>query len=259
MRIEGRIGLGPVMSGWLGRARADEQVERPARTLTERLRLTRADVVATVLYCALPLLIDLPFSADGRPLMTGDDLYQNYPLRVLAGKLIASGHVPSWNPLIWSGTPLLAGWNAGALFPGTWLFAFLPPVAAWTVNLVLASAVASVGTYAFLRRLGCGTLASFLGGLVFTYTGFMSGQQVHIGLEQGTAMMPWVLLAVEALATRRPGERALGWIALLGAASALTVLAGDPRAVTTTGIVVIIYLLAWLFRDPSGFVRRLLP
>ena len=66
--------------------------------LSTRLRVTRADLVAVAVYCALPLLIDLPFSLDGRPLMDGDNLYQNFPLRVLAGKLIAGGHLPAATP-----------------------------------------------------------------------------------------------------------------------------------------------------------------
>jgi hypothetical protein len=68
--------------------------------------------------------------------MPGDDLTQNYPLRVLAGRQIASGQLPLFDPYIWSGSPLLADWNAGAAYPLTLLFAVLPSVAAWTLNLV---------------------------------------------------------------------------------------------------------------------------
>ena len=51
----------------------------------------------------------------------------------LAGALLRAGHLPLWDPYLWSGTPLLAGWNAGALYPGTFLFAFLPAPVAWSV------------------------------------------------------------------------------------------------------------------------------
>jgi hypothetical protein len=224
-----------------------------------RWRPAAPDVVAIVLYLAIPAAIYVPLSAAGHPLMYGDALYQNYPLRVLAGRFLAAGQLPRWDPFLWSGTPLLAGWNAGAMFPGTWLFAVMPGVAAWTLNLVLTSALAAIGTYAFLRRLACGTLASFLGGLVFSYTGFMSGQQAHLGLVEGTAMLPWLLFALESLARRRPGAPARGWVVLAGIASALTVLAGDPRAISTSAIAIVIDLLAWLARDPPLFARRILP
>ncbi len=42
-------------------------------------------------------------------------------LRVFSGELLAQGHLPLWNPYIWSGSPLLGGLNAGSLYPFTLL------------------------------------------------------------------------------------------------------------------------------------------
>src|SRR5271165_1014252 len=81
-------------------------------------------------------------TAFGRPIMNGDNFWQNYPLRVLVGQVVRSGHVPWWDAWIWSGTPLLAGWNAGAAFPGTWLFAIMPGIWAWAFNLLLVGLLA---------------------------------------------------------------------------------------------------------------------
>ena len=95
--------------------------------------------------------------------MPGDDYYQNYPLRVLAGDLIGSGHVPLWNSMIWSGTPLLAGFNAGALYPGTFLFAFLDPILAWVLNEIVVYAVCATGVYLLLRHHRLVPLAAAVG------------------------------------------------------------------------------------------------
>ncbi|HVC25009.1 MAG TPA: hypothetical protein VND23_04570 [Acidimicrobiales bacterium] len=239
-----------------------------------RPRISRPDQLALAFLVLLPVLLDVSPALAGHTLLPGDDLTQNYPLRLLAGDLIRSGHLPGWDPFIWSGTPLLAGWNAGALFPGTWLFAVLPGAAAWTANLVAVGVVSGTGTFLLLRRLRCGPVASVLGALSFTYTGFMSGQVVHIGLVQGTALMPWMLLAVDVLATPsvkgvlttrhatlkgarelesppawRPTRREVRWTLLLGIAGALTVLAGDPRAVSSSAIAVGLYALACLWRS----------
>lgn len=216
-------------------------------------RIGRADRLALTLLVVLPIVLYVPFSLAGHPVLPGDDLTQNYPLRLLAGEMLRSGRLPTWNPLIWSGTPLLAGWNGGSMFPATWLFAVLPGIAAWTVTYVANAVVASLGAYVLLRRLGCASPASTLGALAFTYTGFMSGQVVHLGLVQGTGLMPWTLVALDAMWRRSAagaGPAGLaGPAALLGAASGLTVLAGDPRAVTTTAVVDLVYLLALLGRS----------
>ena len=58
-------------------------------------------------------------AAAGYPLITGDDLTQNYPLEELSGQILRHGHLPLWDAFLWSGTPLLGGTNAHALLPIT--------------------------------------------------------------------------------------------------------------------------------------------
>jgi hypothetical protein len=204
-------------------------------------------VIATVLFTA-PVF-------NGSLVLPGDDLFQNEPLRVLTGSIIRSGRLPAWDPLIWSGTPLLAGWNAGSMFPGTWLFAIAPVGFAWTANLVIAYATCSTGTYLLLRRIGVQAIASFAAALVFTYTGFMNGQVVHIGLIQGTAFLPWMLLAIEMMAESKDTRQKMTAVALFGSATSLTVLAGDPRSATSAAIVAVIWIAARVFRG-LGNSRR---
>ncbi len=220
-------------------------------------RLTRADRIALLLLVAVPLGIALVVLIAGYLPLPGDDLVQNLPLRELAGRMIRAGRLPAWNPLIWSGTPLLAGWNAGALFPGTFLFAVLPLAVAWFANYLIAPLLAATGMHLLLRRHRVGPLAALLGALIFTYTGFMSGQIVHIGLEQGTALLPWVLLSVNGLGAATGPRSRVANVALLGVALAGTVLAGDPRAVTSTAIIAGLYSLALLIRAGAGRLRLL--
>jgi hypothetical protein len=217
---------------------------------------TTADRWAFAIVFALPALINLPFALAGCPLMGGDNLDQNFPLRVLSGELIAHGRLPLWNPDIWSGTALLAGWNAGAMYPGTWLFAVLPGVAAWEINVISVGVVGGIGLLVFLRRQGCSAVVSLLGALTFSYTGFMSGQEVHIGLVTGMAFAPWMLVALDAMARARTVQERLGPIALLGASGGLVVLAGDPRAISNDAIVAGAYLVALCWRQRHSPEQR---
>lgn len=222
-------------------ARALRFVHAAARRRVPR-RLSRADRLGFSVLVAVPLLLFVPFSLAGHPLVPGDDLTQNYPLRVLAGALLRSGHLPIWDPFIWSGTPLLAGWNAGAMYPGTWLFAVLPGIAAWTVNLVSVGVIAGTGVYVLLRLLGCAPLGAVLGALVFTDTGFISGQLNHIGLVQGTGFMAWMLVAIELLARPAGARSSTRAVLLLALAVGLCILAAEPRAISTAGVVLGLYL-----------------
>ncbi len=239
-------------------ARAPARLARASARLARAwARLARGDRFALASFVALPILLYAPWFIAGHPLLPGDELVQNYPLRVLAGTLIRSGHLPSWDSMIWSGTPLLAGWNGGSMFPGTWLFAVLPALFAWLVNFIAVPVLCATGVYVLARRLSCQPLAASLGALVFTYTGFMSGQTVHIGLVQGSALTPWMLVAVDGIARNDRAERRVGYAVLLGVAFGLDVLAWDPRSVTSGVIATAIFALAYALRSRAHALRLL--
>jgi uncharacterized membrane protein YgcG len=204
----------------------------------------RGDVVAVVLLIALPAIIFGAPALIGHAVLLGDDLTQNYPLRVLAGDEIRGGHLPLFDPYIWSGAPLLAGWNAGAAYPLTWLFAILPGTAAWTVNMIVTWAVAGLGMFCFLRALRLASLASFLGALSFAFAGAMSAQVSHFGLVAGMSWVPVQLLSVLRLSQDRPAASRLGWTAVLATATGLVILAGEPRAIDDSCVILLIYA-AW--------------
>lgn len=198
-------------------------------------------MVAAVLLIALPAVIFGVPALLGHPVLSGDDLTQNFPLRVLAGREIRAGHLPLFDPYIWSGAPLLAGWNAAAAYPLTWLFAILPGTAAWTLNMIVTWAVAGFGMFCFLRALRLASLASFLGAFSFAFAGGMSAQVTHFGLVAGLSWVPLALLSICRLAQDRPVRSRLGWIAVLATAMGLMILAGEPRAIDDGCVILLIY------------------
>ena len=207
-------------------------------------RRWRGDTAAIIALLALPVLVFGVPVLLGHPVLPGDDLTQNFPLRVLAGHEIRSGHLPLYNPYIWSGAPLLAGWNAGAAYPFTFLFAVAPPVAAWTLNMILTWAIAGTGMFVFLRacRLGCGP--AVVGALSFAFAGAMSAQVAHFGLVAGMSWVPVQLLCVLRLTGPRSMSSRLAWTGTLAGAFGLTILAGEPRAIDDAGVIVGLYA-AW--------------
>ncbi len=204
----------------------------------------RGDVVAVALLVVLPAVIFGVPALLGHAVLLGDDLTQNYPLRVLTGNEVRAGHLPLFDPYIWSGAPLLAGWNAGAAYPLTWLFAILPGTAAWTINMIVTWMVAGLGMFCFLRALRLASLASFLGALSFAFAGAMSAQVSHFGLVAGMSWVPVQLLSILRLSQDRPAASRLGWTAVLATATGLVILAGEPRAIDNSCVIVLIYA-AW--------------
>src|ERR1700689_2942319 len=204
-------------------------------------RWRRGDVWAVAILVALPVLVFGVPALLGHSVLPGDDLSQNFPLRVLAGREIRSGHLPLYDPYIWSGAPLLAGWNAGPAYPLTFLFAVLPATAAWAVNMIITWAVAGLGMFCFLRALRLGSLPSLLGGLSFAFAGAMSAQVSHFGLVAGMSWVPVALLSVLRLSETRGMPSRVRWTGVRAGATGLGILAGERRAVDDASEAVVIY------------------
>jgi hypothetical protein len=204
----------------------------------------RSDLLAVVILIALPVIIFGVPALLGHAVLPGDDLTQNFPLRVLAGRQIRGGQLPLYDPYIWGGAPLLASWNAAAAYPLTFLFAVLPGTAAWTINMIVTWAVAGLGTFFFLRALRLGSLPSLLGAVSFAFAGAMPAQVAHLGLVAGMSWVPVQLLSVLRLTEARGTASRLRWVAVLAGTFGLTILAGEPRAMADAGVIVVIYA-AW--------------
>jgi len=202
-------------------------------------------------------LVAVPFAIFGLPATVGvtwlvsDNLIQNFPLRVLVGIDLRHGHAPVWDPYLWSGSPLLSGFNAGAAYPATWLFSVLPGAFAWVVNQALVQVVAALGMVVLLRVLGRSWTACGLGAVAFSYGGFMAAQNVHIDLVEAGACLPWAFAALHRLAHRPPGRSATPWVAMLGASIGLMGLSGAAEPILDGGVVLGLYALWLLWSTPS--------
>jgi hypothetical protein len=213
--------------------------------------LARADRWALLFFVLVPAALFIIPALFGEPAIVADNLIQNFPLRVLAGQQIASGHLPLLDPLTNAGTPLLGGMNAGALYPLTVIFAFVPAIAAWIFNLIVVYVTAALGVFVLLRWHGLRTLPSFAAAMSYAYSGAMIGQVVHLGVVQGFSFLPWaaVLLLGLSLRLKRESENAtwfelavaaLPWVCGIALLWGLTFLTGEPRAIADVELIMIV-------------------
>jgi hypothetical protein len=209
------------------------------RAPTDR-RLGRRDFAAIGALLGMPVVLLSIAALAGYPLLTGDDLTQNYAFSVLSGEFIAHGHLPIYDPYLWSGTPLLAGASAHALLPTTLLFAFLPHLAAWVISEALTLGAATIGAFILLRRNGCRTLAAALGGATFGLGGFVSSQIVHMDFVSASAALIWCLVALDGIVRDQPRRRAL-WALILAIAVACLGLSGSPDISLDTCAALVVY------------------
>ncbi|HEV3186489.1 MAG TPA: hypothetical protein VGZ04_00415 [Acidimicrobiales bacterium] len=213
--------------------------------------LSRSDRWALIWFVIVPTALFVIPALLGRPAIDADNLIQNFPLRVLAGQQIASGHLPLLDPLTNAGTPLLGGMNAGALYPLTVIFAFVPAIAAWVFNLIIVYVTAAMGLFILLRWHGLRTTPSFVAAMSYAYSGAMIGQVVHLGVVQGFSFLPWATVLMLGLSRRLLGVDAdaswlkyarvsLPWACGVALIWGLTFLTGEPRGIADVELLTIV-------------------
>jgi hypothetical protein len=228
-------------------------------------KLAAGDRRAIWLFALGPvLLLGLPAIA-GFPLITGDDVIQNLPLRLLSAQILLSGHLPVLDPFLSSGAPLLGGVNAGSLSPTVLPFLVLPTIAAFVVVEAGIYTAALLGSYVLLRMRRCAPLAAGAGAVTFALMGEMTSQAVHLGFIFAFAALTWVLVGCEGLAHRSSSEarplrdrQEIGYVVLVAVATACVGLSGSAEGAIYAAIAAAAFVVALLLASPASARIRLL-
>jgi len=181
------------------------------------------------LLALLPLLAYGPALLEGRLLGPGDGAALHYPLRAEAWSAYRRGELPSWNGTIFSGTPLLAAYRPGALYPPMLALSALAPFPAFQVLVVASLAAAGVLVFAYLRQLGAGAVGAYVGGMAFSLGPYLVGHLSDSATIVAAPLLPLLLIAAESHVRGRRG------VAPLAGSFALLLLAGSPEAARAGG------------------------
>ncbi len=159
-------------------------------------------ITAPLLIVLAPMAMLYPLWSN--PISAGeDDVVYYYPLRSMVGESLARGQWPISDKLSAGGSAVLADPQSAVFFPATWLFAVMPAKLAYSLSIFAAFAVAGLGTWVYLRRLGLVRPAAFFGAIAFMFCGFFIGHRVHLALIQTAAFLPWGLWAIELVRIRK--------------------------------------------------------
>ena len=122
-----------------------------------------------------------------------DLITQYLPWYALVQQHLRQFTLPHFVPNLYStGYPLLAEGETGVLSPINALILFFFPFSYAVTLLYFAYAlIAIAGTYLFLRRYGLTNISSLLGGLVFTFSGFMLSRYFQPSIIFAAALLPW--------------------------------------------------------------------
>lgn len=166
-----------------------------------------------------------------------DVTYQVQPWLLFLRHELRAGRLPFWDPHQFSGSPYWSNGSGAPLFPLHLLFAALPLRLGWILLPWLRVVLGGCGAWMLARELGASRPAALLAALVYPLSGMVTSFLLF-PMGNTHALAPWVILAVERLASGRGG-----WIGL-AVAGGLQLLGGHPETPVFTALLAGVYLLA---------------
>ncbi len=159
--------------------------------------------------------LDLGFSRGvpvENPLIT-DPVRQQFVWKYLAVEEMKKGSWPLWNPYNNAGTPLLANFQTGALYPLNIIF-FIPNVfntddlqhfaTLWSYFIYAQIPLASFFMYIYIRKIGLGELAALFGAGTWAFVGFNTAWWEWGNVGHTLLYFPLMLYAIEGIIERDP-------------------------------------------------------
>ncbi|NCN58335.1 YfhO family protein [Candidatus Microgenomates bacterium] len=129
-----------------------------------------------------------------------DNLKLFYPFRKFTTEQLAQGHIPLWNPYVFSGNIHLATYQSAVLYPLNVLYFVLPQIDAWSLLIIAQSIIAGIFTYLFLKKLSLSFKSSLFGAVLFAYSGWMTvWSQESLVIEHTALWLPMILYSIERL------------------------------------------------------------
>lgn len=128
--------------------------------------------------------------------ITADVVSFIYPMQTYAVQLMKQGTLPLWNPLILTGSPLLANFQSAPFSPTNFLYFLLPKLSAWTVQIILQPILGSIFLFLLLKYFKRSDIASIFGAIAYSFSGFMMIWLEWNGHALVAAFFPLVILLI---------------------------------------------------------------
>ncbi|HET7377065.1 MAG TPA: hypothetical protein VFK30_10175, partial [Anaerolineae bacterium] len=233
------------------------------------LSTRKRDLLALLALFKLTLLFFWKIAFTNLIIARGDIFNYFYPYRDYAAQAVRAGHIPLWNPYLFTGAPFLANSQVGFFYPFNLAMAWLDTTRSINWTIVLHIFIAVSGVYILTRsRIQLSILAASFAATSFGLGGYLGTQIEHVNQLQGLAWIGWIFwaydLTIEDQTSGRGRRRA---VLALSVFIALQLLAGHTQSVFITLIGLAVYaiwpVVEMIFvraRDTAPMLlKRLLP
>ena len=140
-----------------------------------------------------------------------DALFWFFPIYKLVAEQICAGHLPLWNPYMYSGMPLFAQPQAGVLDPINWIYLFGATPRLLTLAQEISFGIALLAAYGYVRSLGWKRRSCVMTAVIYALSGFAVARTIYPGLLHIFALTPLPLAVIERIYQRAHTAGGGGW------------------------------------------------
>lgn len=174
----------------------------------------------------------------------GDPNYTIIPFWDLIKSSFKNGEFPFWNSFTFSGSPFFANPQSYILYPFTLLFiSILPLTVAYNLSILIHYSLAGIFVYFFLDQYKLDKFASFLGGLVFMFSGVMITHKGHAGMLFTIVWIPLILFFLDKFRKSRRYE----YILVSSIFYSISFFGGNPQMFFYGSMVIFLFILYYSF------------
>jgi hypothetical protein len=190
--------------------------------------------------CAIALLLALLAIAYADILFLGRGFYvsdlgvYHYPMKHVVREAVRSGEFPYWNRLYSGGAPLAANPAYELFYPPQWLVYVLPFHFGVQFHILLHFAIAMIGMFVLLRRLGISIAAAAFGSIAFVFCGSYVSLSSKLPILFSISWLPLALWLLMRFVESRTAARLLPLAAVL----AMQWILGEPTVAMQTWAIV---------------------
>lgn len=145
------------------------------------------------------------------------DIWQfNIPVKKIMSEAISTSRVPLWTSLIGTGFPIFAESQMGFLnLFNQLIYRFFSFMTAYNLMYIIIYFFSGLGTYLYLKSLKLSNVICFLGGFLFTFSGFFITHISHQNMILAASYLPWLLLNTNYIINKKSIFYSLTFILLI--------------------------------------------
>jgi hypothetical protein len=203
-----------------------------------------------------PLILIGNLLRRGEVIFWGTTYLQFTPWHLLAWKMIQSGTLPLWNAFNGLGTPLLANYQSGLLYPpnlflfiGAWISQAQGIAVTQTLLVCIHLILSGIGFVKLLESLNVKPFGQTIGGIAYAFCGYQIARASFLSMNAALAWTPWILYAayqwIDALKYQQK-YMAYKFAVLQVLFTTLQLLSGHAQISWYTQIMAAGWVLAWI-------------